>query len=507
LSPIYKRIIRGASGTLFFTVVSALAAFIQLRWMLHYLSVQDAGIWILFLALGNYIAFFDLGISPTLGREISFALGAGGTEDEKQGRIADLLATCTAMFRILSVAAFFLCTAIGSGFILMFTPPGSRAYLLSVWLIFSAGASLNLLGSTGFAALFGIGCVATEKTVRGFTLLIGLAASLAGLSLGMGLLGLALAWSFQGLLARYMAWRRFYALMPSLRSHVGTASLLLARKLAIPSLKLAGVQLGSIVILQSSSIVIALSLGSAAIPPYEALVKISATLMTLSLMLVLSSVPFVSQAHAADDPAAVRQLLLHNLRFGMASLLTLAIYVAVFGEQIVTLWLGVQNFAGERVLWSLLIMTVLEVHHIIYSTALFATGRITFVGTAMLAALLTVVLSLALAKELHLWGIALGTLFAQLLTNNWYAPYVTIRTFGIPLGSLLREVYVPIGAMSILIILLDLQLRARVPSSGPQGLIVTFAASCLGAILFFFFVVLRSGERESLRTRLRLVRA
>ncbi|MCU1284850.1 MAG: polysaccharide biosynthesis protein [Acidobacteriales bacterium] len=494
-----RKIFYGVFGSLLFTVTTAAVSIVQLKWILLYLPKQAAGTWLLFLTFGSYIAFFDLGLSPTLGREVSFVLGRGRLDSaETLEDIADLIATCALLFRILAVTTFVVSVLVG--FLFFSRSHGDTQHqLFWSWVIFSVGASLNLLGSTGFAALFGTGRVATEKLIRSVALVIGLCMSLASLKLGYGVIGLAVAWSLQGLLARVAAWAFLRMQLPELRSIRGHAQIALARNLAFPSFKLAAVQLGAILILQTANLVIASVLGAAAIPPYEAVSKIITTLMTLSLLVVMSSSPFISFAYAANDLDNVRRLLTRNLRYGMAVLILLISFVATFGDRIIQVWLGPNMFVGSSVLWTLLLMVLFEVHHVVYASALMATGRIAFVYTALLAGVLNLVLSFSLAGPLQLWGVALGTLIAQLLTNNWYAPYITTKFFNMSFKALWRQTYLPLIALGLLQTLLNLELRNQLPNLGllpSMGL--SFITSMLVGTALVVGLVLTPEERGSI---------
>jgi hypothetical protein len=104
-----KKIFHGVMSGGGLTAITTIVSIVQLRLILDFLPKDVAGMWLLFLSVGAYIAFFDFGISPTLSREISFLLGgkeAVGRSHEQQ--VADLLATCLRMFVVLACVAFVL---------------------------------------------------------------------------------------------------------------------------------------------------------------------------------------------------------------------------------------------------------------------------------------------------------------------------------------------------------------------------------------------------------------
>jgi hypothetical protein len=83
-------------------------------------------------------------------------------------------------------------------------------------------------------------------------------------------------------------------------------------------------------------------------------------------------------------------------------------------------------------------MMTLETHHVAHASLTMASGHIPFVRIALVAGVLNLVFSLMLVRWFGLLGIALGTMTAQMLTNNWYAPHVSLRRLGIGASSYLR---------------------------------------------------------------------
>lgn len=479
-----KKILHGVLSGGGLTAITTIVSIIQLRLILEFLPTDIAGMWLLFLSVGAYIAFLDFGISPTLSREISFLLGASdGVGKSHEQQVADLLATCLRMFLVLA------CVAIVFGAILM------EVYLWSqpqiehagtvkwAWLIFLAGASINIIGGAAFAALYGLGDVATERIIRSITLLCGLGLSYLSLYFGYGIIGLAVSWVLQNLIARLIAIWALYAYHPWLAHVKGRAKKVLFLKIAGPSFKWAAMGFGAILILQTDNIIIATMLGPAFIPQYEAVAKIAVALMTLSLLIVNSSTPFLSKAYAAGQHEQVNVMLLKNVRLAMFAMAVLVPFMALFGGEVVDIWLGPGNFVGNYVLWTMLTMVFLEVHHVALATATMATGRIAFMWIALGAGVLNILLSLLLVQRLGLWGVALGTMIAQMLTNNWYAPYLTLKHFAVSFRVYLSKVVLPVMALFLSCLIFDAGIKALLDRAGVALLVALLASGMIAGSL------------------------
>jgi Na+-driven multidrug efflux pump len=201
--------------------------------------------------------------------------------------------------------------------------------------------------------------------------------------------------------------------------------------LASPSLKLAAIQLGAILILQSANPLIAVTLGAEAIPPYEAVSRIAATMMTLALLIVNSSAPHLSMAYAAGEFGKFTRLLVRNLRLGLGLMVVLCTFVAVNGDR------SFRLARSSDVRW-LRRSVGASVHGIAGSTSCYfrdcghgRRGRLYSAGPPWLSGILNIVFAVILAGRLGLLGIALAIAIGQVLTNNWYAPYFAIRFFKI----------------------------------------------------------------------------
>lgn len=499
---IHGKIIKGVSGGAFFALVTVLVSFLQLRLVLDFLPSHLAGIWLLFVSVGSYIAFFDLGLSPTIAREISFHLGTPNLDQCQRAQlISTLLATSSHIFRALSILVFIIAILIGGYIIHRFSAADFYSKIVYAWAIFAGGAALNLWASSPFAALYGLGYLATERIIRSLSLLLGLLLTFLFLRSGLGLIGLACAWAAQGMVSRLIARHILFHKHPELRIVRSKPDYRLAKSILAPSLKWAAMSLGAILILQTDNVVIAAIFGPAAIPNYEAVAKISITTMSVALLIVTAISPHISKAHAENNAPLVIDLLSQSVRLSTAVAVFLIAFVAVFGDLIIELWLGKGKFIGFPILWTLLLMTLLEVHHVAMANATIATGHVAFARPALIAGILNLGISIALAAQLGLLGVALGTLIAQILTNNWYAPYVTLKHFELSFKQHFLGIILPLSFLLICLLTANTILRSAYLSE----VTLTHLAICLaislalGTALGIIFA-LRSKERILIRS-------
>lgn len=493
-----RHIFSGTVAAFVFTAVTAVVGIVQLRLLLRFMDAELAGVWLLFLSLGGYLLIFDLGITPTLGREIAFILGSKTMSDEERREsLASLVRSCFGLFVFLSAAIFVLAAVAGTAYLHTVAPASHWPEIRVSWLLFALGTALSLLANVFYACLYGAGDVARERFTRAGIQVLWLTAMYVVLTRGLDLRGLALAWIAYGAIACVISGAMMARSHPYIVSQ-GRFDAGLIKRMAAPSLRYAATVLGGVLILQTDNLVIASVLDVRSIPGYSAVAKLVLALMTLSLLVVSTSTPFMSRAFAGDDMAAIRHLLFRNLRISLGFMATLGVFLALFADRLIALWIGAGNFIGFPVVWALLVVMFLEANHAAMAAATMATGTLPFHKPALIAGALNLALSVVLARHYGLLGVALGTLGAQLLTNNWYVPYVTMKHLHIRLRDYLSDVVAPVALMLACAVAITAGMRRGVHSLSDLHAVI--AGGAVSALLFLAlapFTALSPAERQT----------
>ena len=221
------------------------------------------------------------------------------------------------------------------------------------------------------------------------------------------------------------------------------------------------------------------------------------------------SEPFTAMAYSAGQKDRVVKILLRNVRYLMSSTTIFCTIIAVFGAEIVNLWLGPGRFAGYPTLWTLTIVIMLETHQVIHAITVMATGRIIYLPWALASGILNLILGCALVGPLGLWGVALGTMLAQMVTNNWFAPWSCLRLLGMSSRayfSRLRPVIINVGlCLGVAVTLKFFATFLRF--SQIVGLITCVLLVGLAGLLGFWLNVLDHEERTAISGSLRVFAA
>jgi O-antigen/teichoic acid export membrane protein len=501
-----RRLLSGVLGGLILTAIGVVVSLLQFSILLRHLPLEMAGIWMLFTNLGSYVLFLDLGLSPTLGREISFAAGNPElTDTARAARIETLIRSCTAIVATLAAIVALVGAAGGWGYLRTVVPAELASTTRPAWFVYIAGAALNLVGEGWFAGIYGLGYVFNEKIIRSAGAVLGLLFMTVAVFSGTGFMGLAVAYLLQSLCVLVIVRIALSRLTPHPDAR-GRFDLHTIRRLIAPSLKYAATLLGGILILQTDNIVIASILGPAVVPNYQAVAKIVTILMSLSMMLVMTSMPIASQAHARGDTPALIELLRRNLHFSLGVMVILGSFVACFIDRFIAAWLGPNHFVGFPIVWVLLTVMLLEVHHQSMAAATMATGRIVFLAPALIAGVINIFISIVLARRFGLIGVVFGTMIAQVTTNNWYAPWYTMRLFKISFLQHVRTVILPVAGLIVSMLSTGFLVRfltrglPNIVSVGIGGLsTILVGSSC------FIMIMIRTQERGALLKKLRAI--
>jgi len=169
--------------------------------------------------------------------------------------------------------------------------------------------------------------------------------------------------------------------------------------------------------------------------------------------------------------------------------------VAAFGEKLIGLWVGPENFAGTAVLLCFGLMFPL--HTIVGSSAQVLIGMAQHKKLAWVLfseGILNVGLSILLLHRFGVLGVALGTVIARAVTSLWFAPWYVCRILQQDFREYLKDVgltFIPFVPS------LGFALIVRQWSAAPPLLIFGGSlATCATYLAFFSRLSLSRAERR-----------
>nr|WP_232731752.1 oligosaccharide flippase family protein [Oscillatoria sp. PCC 10802] len=459
------------------------------------------------------MGLLGMGIAPTLTRHIALAKGKSGadpgvelTEESKQ-HIGDLVVTGRIILQWLAIVVFFIAWASGYGLIgQLELKEISPQTVFWAWTLMCAGYAVGVWVSYLNCWLAGIGYVGWDSLIGTVLALLTILANIAAVLLGGGLLVLAAISVVSSLVQRitileFIRWRK-----PELFGIKGKWNTRYAKAMIKPSFYFWLTALGAFLILRTDAYFIALLKGTQNIPSYQAAYSLVSNPYQLAVSLGGASAVFISQAWQAGDLSLVQKITLRNAQLGLSVMAASVAFLLGSGKELTDLWLGHGNFIGYRVLLVFCIMLTLEAQHVVLTQSSRATEDEKYAPWALTAGVLNIAFTWVLIKPLGLLGVAMGTMLAQMLTNNWYAVYRPIERLKLNFGVYLRQVVCLWVIILVSSLVLSWLLKKGLALSGftSEWLVVAGTAAVSGGVFLVVFwkAILEGHQRERIQVTL-----
>lgn len=459
-----KRIIFGVSASWLRFLLVTLIGLIQTPLLFRYLPPAELGLWYLFYTIAAFLALSDLGLPSAFGRAVSYVWGASrnGTNSSvddvpsfyRNVPLNDLYLSALLASLIMAIAvavagfpfAYFYLSSVTVDELLM-----SRT--LWALLFFLGGVIGNLMAAIPNSCLSGLGDVGWDNLSRTVMQLIGFLLIVLLLPVFPDIRLLSLIFLVQGIVSfvgghAILVWRHKLPICFS-----GKVNFSVVRRMYSESLPVLVTRLGVWLLLESSLMIAGYVMGAAKVPDFAALRQVIMMGMSIPTSIPIALAPYAAAAYSEGDLQKVRYYYRKAVRF---SLLLAALWSAgllVWGAKVMELWLGAGHFVGYPVMIPLVIACFLELHHSSHCFFVWSAGRWPFMKSSMIAGVLNIGFAYWGCRYYGFAGLAWGTMLSQLLTNNWYGVYYTLRHLGTPLADYLLHVFLPVlGFLSALLL-------------------------------------------------------
>ncbi len=478
----------------------------------RYMGKEELGL--LFL-LGNsqaFLSLLDMGITPTLMRHIALAKGKSGSDpniemsaDSKQ-HIGDLIVTGRTILQLLAVITFFIAWL--SGYALIGKLDLKEVSFQTVfwsWTLMCVGYSINVWVSYLDSLLAGVGYVGWDGILNMILAFLTTVITIVAVLMDGGILvlsaisvGSALFQRF--LLLGFIRWRN-----PELLQINGRWNSDYARAMIRPSLYAWLTSLGAFLVLRTDDYFIALLRNVSDLPAYRGAYQLVSNIYMIVNPLAYSSSTFISQMWQAGDLSGIQKIVIRNARLTLSIMASGVAFILVAGREFLNLWLGEGNLVAYPILVVFCVMLTLEAQHNVLATSSRATEDEKYAPWAISAGILNVVFTLILIKPFGLLGVALGTMLAQILTNNWYAVYRPLVRLKISFKLYFVRVillWATVFGLSLTGAILA-KTAVNVVNGSPVFVLIAVSIACAGVVVPAIWLgVLEVHERQKIKAKL-----
>jgi O-antigen/teichoic acid export membrane protein len=312
---------------------------ILIPFVLHRIGVSGFGIWALlriFIVYGN---IFDLGFSVAIEKHTAEHIGA-----RDYASLNRLLNVSFLFYLAISLLIFFAVMVLKNWMIKSFFSEGTKAFeALPFILLFSAGIfGMNLLLGLSTSLLNGIQRFDLTNTISMISALLNLAGILLVLSLGYGLEGLivvqGLVVLITGLGSLWMVYRR----LPEIRLkpfgpflEAGDFLKILSYGLSVQTTRLA-----MLIHLHLDKFFLGYFLGLQYVTYYEIASRLVERLRAVPQMLIQPIMVAISELEAQGEMVEINRIYTESLRYMVLFSLPIFVFIALFINPIMKLWLG-----------------------------------------------------------------------------------------------------------------------------------------------------------------------
>jgi O-antigen/teichoic acid export membrane protein len=448
---------------------SILVNLVQLPLLYRYLDSSTLGLWFLMIGAQTLLGLFDLGFGPTLQRRMAFARGECGSDPRVQldeaakQKVLDLLAMARRFYFFMAISVFVVLFAGGALYQkLLSSDIGQVKDLSLAWLILSLGFATNTLAWYVDSMLNGMGNIGWSNVISTVLGILSLAATWFALSLGTGLVGLAVVWALRGILGPLLGWLVIIRTHPWIRHGQGSWQREEFLSMVRPSLKFWLAIVANFLLVGMPRYFIGAMLGIQAVPDFTATYLVLSNIQAVFMSMATVSTPLLSQVWKREGAEGLRKYVLPPIKLALPLLVFSYGLVMVYGAEIFRLWLGSGHFVGYPILTILCILLFLEAHHGMLQAPCVAAEQLGFYKYTLLDGLISLALMPILTHFLGLIGTALAMTIPRMFTDNWIIPLFALRLLKIQVRKYLAQTIAPVVVLGSGVVLLSALIKHAV---------------------------------------------
>ncbi len=414
--------------------VFVISGFIMPRLIDRNLGQEVLGTWDFAWSLVAYFSLVQAGIGSSVNRYVAKYRNAGNIAGVNRAvsSVWCFLMVGAAVVLALSIAASLSLPALFGHRLTTALPDAQRAVFLM-----GTGMAIQI----GFAAFSGVvsGCHRWDlhNIITGGSRAVTVAGMIVSLTLGGGLVSLALISSLGQAIDAALHLPAAYRVCPGLRLRPGLATrkqfrgmFLFGGKTLVPSV-------GNLLLNQTVSILIVSHLGPMALAVYARPQALIRHLQTLIAKLSHVLTPTAGALAGATRTADLRALFISATRYTLYTILPATLILVIFGDVILGVWMG-PRYQNGTVLTILVLGFLPTIAHMPATNILAGVNAHGRPGIAYAAATVVAVIlaSIALGPlKLGLAGVAVSVAAPLAAVNGIYLPVYACRTLELPIGK------------------------------------------------------------------------
>lgn len=438
----------------FGTIFSVLVNVLVLPFILKFLTINELGLWYIFLSLSGIVQLIDFGFSPTIMRNIIYSY-SGATKLETSGLsenfdrkepnyslLFGLLKASKSLYFKLSFFSFLILIS-GGSFYINYLLGGNLLifpnYYVS-WFIFIIATNLEIYFSFYPPALKGIGALKEYNIILIISKLFYIVLISVGLNFGGNLIFLTFSYLISVIIMKFLSNKYFFKRIyfkNDIKVH-NTYSIKSILSTISPNAKKTGIVLvASWFILRSSTILSGYFFGIEETARFGLTLQLINLLGTFTTLLFYSYLPQITSQFATGNKEIAKKLFYRSLSFQWLTSIFGSIIIIIFARDVLTLINSQSTLLPNNLLIITLIIYILEWNHSTFANLITILNIVPFQKASILSAITIFSLSIILGyfTDLGILGLILSQGLVQLVYNNWYWPIFGSKIFSLTFKS------------------------------------------------------------------------
>jgi len=471
---------RLVSNTAINVLQSPTALLIQLfltPFILGNLGRSAYGIWTLTASVLSYLPQLQAGLNSAVNYQVPRRHHSGDLAG-----INSVVSTIFAFYVVMAVAGAGFTALVVWKFPVWFSVPDDLITASRIVIALVGGATLVTLVTSVFSGvLTGLQRYDITAGSRVGFLLARATAIVLALGLGAGLVGLAgAAGAVQVLTAGWVVYAA-YRVLPGLRVERSAVDLALLPGLLLYSTSTLMYTSGQLLVSQASKILVGLLLTPADVADFAIPFVLVAMVGNFVFAMTVATKPMTTLLRAEEQDDKIRRLYFLSTKYGMLVAAPAAASFLLFGDKILSAWVGRSHHGpGGLLLAILAIPQLLRVSQLAGYSVVTGLGEHRFFGwSVLIQAVSGLVLAFVLAHvfELGLVGVAIGISIPELIGSGFFIPRYCCRVIGVRVRDMIRGSVLPAMTASLPVVLYLVAARFRIAIDSRTSLIVMFGGA------------------------------
>lgn len=325
--------------------VFIIVGFILPRFMDEYLGKELLGVWDFSWSIVNYISLTNLGVGSSTNRYI-----AKYKADDDVESVSKTVSSVFAVQLILALIVLILTACI-----VLFLPsiyegdPNTAHTAKYVAGLLGLSVMTQMIFDSAKGVLTGYHRWDINNGINALSRMVTMTAMILVILLGFGLIEISLTYLLVSIAAEIVRFRMASKIAPEIIIKRKLISIKLAKEMVLFGLKSITANLPQLILLQSTNILVASTLGASSLAEFArpvALVRLSHSLIN-RYSFVLT--PIAGSINTAKNNEEIVDLLFNASRWGVALSLPIIIFFVLLGNNLINIWMG-EGYTGHNVL-------------------------------------------------------------------------------------------------------------------------------------------------------------